>query len=388
MSRTAFPRFTQVFFDRHGGLRVYYRRSAKSVPLPDPYDGKLAGHYRGSTIADLPKPTSDAFWDAYWAVHAGHEPKARPAIAERPQAGTVAAAVALYVKSKEFREGLKASSQSKYRRVLTVLCTQRGRGDRRIADLQTKEIKGWLAEMKLGNALDLLKALRALFAFLVDHEHVDTDPTARIDRKKLPGWDKKTEYHCWTDDEIAQYRAHHPIGSTARLALELLLHTAQRGRSDVTRMGWGDVHGNKLDVTQQKTGWEGKLAISPELAKVIAATAETGLKTFLVTPPSRNHKGGKPFTPPTFSFWFRRWRDEAGLPQHCRPHGLRKAFVRLGFEHGAEVYEIAAQTGHQNWDMVRHYGKSADQPRLAEAAVTKIGTPIIKPSNPVLQTTS
>jgi site-specific recombinase XerD len=379
--RTSFPRFTQVFFDRHGGLRVYFRRGGIRVPLPDPYDGRLTGHYRGSTIADLPKPFSDGFFDAYGAALAGREPVARPTIdVGRAEPGTVAAAVALFFKSKPFSDRA-APSQKKYFRVLSHWRDQWG--DRRIAQLQTRKIKEWLVGMKPGNARDLLKALRAVFAFLVEAGQLEADPTVgiRLKRQKTDG------YHCWTDDQIAQYRAWHPIGSVARLAFELLLHTAQRGRSDVTRMGWADVHGNKLDVTQKKTGWSGKIAISPELAKIIAATTQTGLKTFLVTPPSRNHKGGKPFTPGTFSFWFRSWRDEAGLPKHCGPHGLRKAFVRLGFEHGASVPEIAGQTGHQNWRTVQHYGKSADQPRLAEAAVTKIGTPIVKPQNPVLQTT-
>jgi hypothetical protein len=34
--------------------------------------------------------------------------------------------------------------------------------------------------------------------------------------------------HTWAEDEIQQYEAWHPIGSKARLALALLLYTAQR----------------------------------------------------------------------------------------------------------------------------------------------------------------
>ena len=41
---------------------------------------------------------------------------------------------------------------------------------------------------------------------------------------------------AWTDAEIAEYEARHPIGSKARLALALLLYTGQR-RSDVVTMG-------------------------------------------------------------------------------------------------------------------------------------------------------
>lgn len=42
--------------------------------------------------------------------------------------------------------------------------------------------------------------------------------------------------HTWTDDEIAQFQAHYPIGTKARLALELMLWQGMR-RSDVIRVG-------------------------------------------------------------------------------------------------------------------------------------------------------
>ena len=58
------------------------------------------------------------------------------------------------------------------------------------------------------------------------------DPTRDIKQRSIKG----DGFHTWTDDEIAQFEAHHPIGTKPRLALALLLYTAQR-RSDVVRMG-------------------------------------------------------------------------------------------------------------------------------------------------------
>ena len=58
------------------------------------------------------------------------------------------------------------------------------------------------------------------------------DPTANIKLASIKG----DGFHTWTEDEIAQFEAHHPIGSKPRLALALLLYTGQR-RSDVVRMG-------------------------------------------------------------------------------------------------------------------------------------------------------
>jgi integrase len=47
---------------------------------------------------------------------------------------------------------------------------------------------------------------------------------------------KSAGFRTWSEDEIATFEAHHPVGSKTRLALALLLYTAQR-RSDVVRMG-------------------------------------------------------------------------------------------------------------------------------------------------------
>ena len=43
-------------------------------------------------------------------------------------------------------------------------------------------------------------------------------------------------FHTWTIDEVRQFEAHHPIGTTPRLAFALLLYTGQR-RSDVVHLG-------------------------------------------------------------------------------------------------------------------------------------------------------
>ena len=63
-------------------------------------------------------------------------------------------------------------------------------------------------------------------------------------------------HHSWTEEEIAQCRNTHPIGSRARLALELLLNTGQRGRSDVIRMGRQHIEDGMIRVRQSKTGAE------------------------------------------------------------------------------------------------------------------------------------
>jgi integrase len=61
-----------------------------------------------------------------------------------------------------------------------------------------------------------------------------------------------------------------------------------------------------------------------------------------------------------------------GLPAGLNVHGLRKAAARRLAEAGCTVHEIASITGHRSLQMVQHYTTSADQQRLAGAAVARL----------------
>ena len=209
-------------------------------------------------------------------------------------------------------------------------------GDHRIEHLQRKHVIGWVAEKAEtpAAAREFLKALRRLMAYLVSIGEIEADPTAGVKPPKL----RTVEIHTWSETEIAQYRQRHAIGTTARLALELLLGTGQR-RSDVVRMGRQHRRGDLLHIVQQKTGWSGDIPISPELAGVLDALPATNL-TFLVT------TAGAPFSAEGFGEAFRQWCNAAELPRECSSHGLRKAACRRLAEAGASVHEIAAISGH------------------------------------------
>jgi integrase len=170
-----------------------------------------------------------------------------------------------------------------------------------------------------------LRMVKRLMRFALREGMRPDDPARDIEyiRRKSIG------FHTWTEDEIAQFEAHHPIGSNPRLALALLLFTAQR-RSDVVRMGPQHVRNGVVQVRQQKTGAALAIPVHPALQTVLDATPSEHL-TFLMT------AFGKPFTAAGFGGWFRRQCDRAGLPKHCAAHGLRKAACRRLAEAGCSV---------------------------------------------------
>ena len=87
-------------------------------------------------------------------------------------------------------------------------------------------------EDKPSMANQRMKALRAMFAWANEEEVFPRNPTLGV--KNI---EESTEgHHTWTDEEIEQYCTRHPLGSQARLALDILRYTACR-REDATRHG-------------------------------------------------------------------------------------------------------------------------------------------------------
>jgi integrase len=117
-------------------------------------------------------------------------------------------------------------------------------------------------------------------------------------------------------------------------------------------------------VRQSKTGRTLEIPVNAELRTCIEATPSEHL-TFLTT------RLGKPYSHGGLSDQFRVWCDEAGLPEHCSAHGLRKAAARRMAEAGCSAHEIAAITGHGTLKEIERYTKAAEQARLARQAMAR-----------------
>jgi integrase len=313
----------------------------------------------------LPEPSlGPAWWEAYHAALAnflaGREPGVRSKIgATRVQSGTIAAAFVVYTGSASFKTGLSESTQKAHFRILRAWVDLWG--EHRIRHLRRQDVARFVAEKSEtpAAAREFLKALRRMMAYLAEIGEIEADPTQGIKPPKLAG----NEIHTWSEAEIERYRAHHPIGSTARLAVEPLLYTGQR-LSDAIRMGRQHVRDGVIHVVQQKTGAVVDAPILPALAQVLAG-APSNL-TFLVT------QYGAPFSPKGFGEAFRGWCSAAGLPRGCTAHGLRKACARRLAEAGCNPHEIMSITGHKTLAEVERYTRAVDRERLAREAATKL----------------
>jgi integrase len=326
------PKYTHGFIDRNGHARFYFRRNGHRIPLPG-------------------LPWSPEFMSVYQEALSGVKAQTELG-AKRIKPGSIDALVLSYFNSIAFGE-LAAETKRTRRNILERFAEEHG--EKRAAMLQREHISAMFSKKrdKRFAARNWLKTIRALMQFAVADGRLKEDPTAGI--KNLSS---KTEgFRSWSEDDIAKFEARFPIGTRERLALELLLCTAQR-RSDVVRMGRQHIRNGAIEVTQQKTGTKLAIPIHPNLQAALDAVPSNHL-TFLTT------LYGRPFSGPGFTNWFRFTCNQAGIPRGTSAHGLRKAAARRLAEAGCSANVIASITGHRSLNEVERYTRAADQARMA-----------------------
>lgn len=337
------------FKDRHGKLRWRYRRT---------------GH---PTYYFKNPPDTPGFKEELASCEAGEGIKAGSG---RCIPRSVNDLVARYYRSVDFDSGGAADQQ---RRRLLIESFRLEFGHDLVAHFGFEHIEAILiarskkrqeGKRMVGGkaaAQSLRKQLRRLFAYAKRLQWIASNPVEEAGKIKA---DRTLGYHSWTDAEIEQFRRRHPLGTKARLALEIMLWTWQR-RGDARLFGPGQLKDGRVHYRQGKTGKDLWLPAAPQLLSAISATQRIGLKTFIVT------EYGKPFSPAGFGNWFRERCDEAGLP-HCTAHGLRKAAARQAADAGATQQQLKAVGGWSGDAEVATYTAAADQERLAGVTIGRM----------------
>lgn len=341
--------YVHRFRDRSGTLRRYFRRHGKRIPLPG-------------------LPGSPEYVEAYQAALRGTavEAQTRPAVVP----GSFRALAALYFASPDYK-GLAPSSRANYRRVLDAFLAEHGhRLVHQMTPARVRHVIGALAD-RPGAGIVLLKRLRGLLSFAVSIGWIMHNPASRAKSYR------STPFHTWTEDEIAAFEARWPAGTRQRLAFALLLYTGQRG-SDVHRMTWADIVGAKIRVTQAKTRTRLVVPLHGDLRAILDATKREHVAILTTA-------FGQPFSVKGFGQMVSAAIRGAGLPAHCKAHGLRKAAARRLAEAGATAKEIGAVTGHKTLAEIERYTAEADQERLAGEAIRKQSEngSMANPANPI-----
>src|SRR5262249_9255040 len=195
-TRSGLPRHCTYQPDRYGNPRVRFRRRRVSVYLTG-------------------IPWSEDFMRQYAAALEREEGnRAQIGTSKRTLPGSFSALCVSYYGSPEFR-GLKASTQKVRRNVLERFRSEHGH--RPLKDLQSthiRHIRGAKASTP-EDANTQLKVLRVVLDYGVSEGMIASNPAIHVKRYSSKG----EGIHTWTESEVAQFEAYHPIASKARLAL-------------------------------------------------------------------------------------------------------------------------------------------------------------------------
>jgi integrase len=209
-----------------------------------------------------------------------------------------------------------------------------------------------------------VKALRQLFAWASAPEYGYTtrNPAREVPYLKSNNPDG---FRAWTEEDVAKFEKRHPVGTKARLALDLMLYTGVR-RSDVVKLGPQMERDGKLIFTETKGHAKivktHELPILEPLRRSIDA-APTGHLVYLVT------AFGRPHSVKAFGNWFKRRCREAGVAADLSAHGLRKLGATRCAEAGASEHQIMALFGWASTKQAALYTRKASRTKLeAEAA--------------------
>lgn len=325
--------------NRHGKYVWYFRRPGGiRVRLPNVYN-------------------SPEYVEAYNNAFAG---KLVVQPVDRPSTHTVSWLVDQYRQSAHFKQ-LRASTQQLRSNMLKRFIDKSGTQPfAKIKSHHLQEAMDAKADTPFA-ANNTLQVLRKMFEWAVSANHLATNPCDGVKLLKQ----NSDGFHSWTVDEVEQFREHHPIGTRARLALDIMLFCGLR-RGDVIRVGRQHVKDGLITIRTEKTGTTVYLTIWPELQRSIDATP-TGDLAFMAT------SFGKPFSSKgSFGNWFADQCDKAGLPQHCRAHGLRKAGATIAADNGASAHELCAMFGWSKLATAEIYTKEVNRKKLSKSASERI----------------
>lgn len=296
---------------------------------------------------------SKEFNDAYEAVLNGTPVEAKT----KAPKSSMRWLVNQYYASGRFSQ-LRPNTRRNHRLMLESVCKNGGERSYALADGASIRAGVVRREKTPHMAATYVSVMRALFQFAKDNDWIKSNPVDGIAAKAV----KSDGYHTWTVEEVEKYQKRHPVGTQARLAMDIMLYTGLR-RSDAIVLGKQHIKNGVISIRAGKNRAEITIPVLPPLAESIRR-GPTGEMVFLF-----NAKG-EPWKNNSFGYWFADRCIEAGVPG--RAHGLRKAGATIAANNGATAFELTAMYGWSSVKMAEVYTKKADKVRLAERAANKL----------------
>ncbi len=273
-----------------------------------------------------------------------------------PPADSIAMLIEAYQRSPEWAQ----LSEQRKRVSVIYLRPLKGVGHYRIADLRRGHVISIRNDIHAlgtpGAANGFVDVVRAMFSWAIQNDKTEYNPGAAI--KPIAGGHLPAWTQAQADQAIAELPEH------LRRVVLLALYTGQR-RGDLIRLAWSNYDGQRIRLTQGKTGTSLIIPVHPSLMAAMDGW-ERRQATILV------NDWGRPWRADTLSTGMKAALAKLGFPAGWNVHGLRKLAATNLAEAGCSAHEIASITGHRSLAMVSLYTASADQERMAGAAIHRL----------------
>lgn len=326
------PRLPYVLREktRHGRLTWYFRRGTSArVRLPDNYGSAEFITAYNTALAGSVTPTASR---------------------NRAAKGTLAWLIGMYKASAAYAALAPSTRRMRDNILQRVIANA---GNAMVCDITARTIRqGREDRARTPEAANnFLKVIKGVFGWALEADLIDHDPTRDVKKIRT----RTSGFHTWTEDEIERFEQVHPLGTRARLALDLFAYTGLR-RGDVQQLGPQHIKDGHIAFRAQKNGEWIHLPILPPLAASIAA-CETGNLAFMTT------TNGLPFaSAASFGNWFAKQCIAASAPG--RAHGLRKAAAVLAAERGATENQLMAIFGWSSSKIAAIYTRAANRKKI------------------------
>lgn len=271
-------------------------------------------------------------------------------------------------------EWLAYSPETKYQREYYLQRAQLKSGHERYRDISKRSIIAARDGLAGAASRHFLDTMRGLFKWAELNEYVPADPTAGVSYAKKK---KGTGYRTWTEEELARYERHYPLGTKERVWIAVLQFLGGPRRGDAVALGRqhvrkapaGSPHSLevvfKTEKSQRQT--EVTMPMLPEFMEVIAA-GPIGETTFICG------ANGRALVKETFGNYFRQACNEAGL-KGLSAHGVRKGMATRMADRGASETTLMAVFGWTDPRMPAVYTKAANKKRLSRAGASLLAPP-------------